>query len=104
VEDKAKGKDNGKENCDCIVSVEFQHDNEKKLYVQFIQEIIQVYYGDISPMLLKCKWIKPYLIQCDQYGFVHVNTHQILSKIDDSYVSPPQITQSFIIDDVTSLG
>jgi hypothetical protein len=101
---RVEEKDKGKENCDCIVSVEFHHDTEKKLYVGFIQEIIQVDYGDISPILLKCKWIKPSAIQRDQYGFVHVNTHQILSKNDESYVSPLQITQSFLIDDVTRPG
>jgi len=97
-------KDTRKENCDCIVGVEFHHDTEDKLFVGFIQEIIQVYYGETSPMLLKCKWVKPYAIQRDEYGFVRVNTRQVLPKIDESYVSPLQITQSFIIDDVKSPG
>ena len=66
VEEKEKGKGN----CDCIVSVEFHHDIQKKIYVGFIQEIIQVYYGETSPILLKCNWIKPSTIQGDDYGFV----------------------------------
>ena len=40
---------------------------------------------------------------CDDYGFVRANKHKVLSKTDESYVSPLQITQSFLIDDVTSL-
>ena len=62
---RVEEKDKGKENCDCIVMVEFHHDAEKKLYVGFIQEIIQVYYGDISAILLKCKRINPSTIQCN---------------------------------------
>ena len=55
---RVEEKDTSKENCDCIVSVEFHHDTENKLYLGFIQEIIQVDYGETSPILLKCKWIK----------------------------------------------
>ena len=53
---------------------------------------------------MKCKWIKPYGIQSDDYGFLCANTRQILSNIDEPYVSPLQITQSFLIDDLTILG
>jgi hypothetical protein len=59
---RVEEKDIGNENCDCIVSVEFHHDTEKKLYLGFIQEIIQVDYGETSPILLKFKWIKPSII------------------------------------------
>ena len=90
---RVEEKDTKKENCDCIVSVEFHHDTEKKLYVGFIQEIIQVDYGETSPISLKCKWIKPFAIQHDDYGFVHANTHQSLSKTDELYFSPLQFTQ-----------
>ena len=47
--------DTGKENCDCVVSVEFHHDTKKKFYVGFIQEIIKVDYGETIPILLNCK-------------------------------------------------
>ena len=80
-------KDTGKENCDCIVSVEFHRDVGKKLYVGFIQEINQVHYGETSLILLKCKWIRQSAIQRDDYGFVCANTRQILSKTDKSHVS-----------------
>jgi hypothetical protein len=100
---RVEEKDTGKENCDFIISVEFHHDTKKKLYLGFIQEIIQVDYGETSPILLKCKWIKPFAIQLDEYRFVCANTHQDLSKTDEPYVFPLQITQSFLIDDVTSL-
>ena len=96
--------DTRKENWDCIVSAEFHHVTEKKIYVGFIQEIIQVDCGETSPILLKCKWIKPYGIQSDDYGFVHANTCKILSNTDEPHVSPLQITQSFLIDDLTNLG
>ena len=33
-----------------------------------------------------------------------MQTHQILSKTDEPYVCPLQITQSFLIDDLTILG
>jgi hypothetical protein len=101
---RVEEKDTGKENCDCIVNVEFHHDTEKKIYVGFIQKIIQVDYGETNPILLKCKWIKPSTIQRDQYGFVRANARQVLSKTDEPYVSPLQVTQSFLIDDVTSPG
>ena len=71
--------DIGKENCDCVVSVEFHHDTEKNFYIGFIQEIIQVDYGETSSILLNCKWIKPSTIQHDEYGFLCANTRQILS-------------------------
>ena len=53
---------------------------------------------------MKCKCIKPYAIQHDDYGFVLENTHQILSNTDEPYVSLLQITESFLIDDVKILG
>lgn len=89
---RVEEKDKGKEICDCIVSVEFHHDIEKKLYVGFIQEIIQFDYGETNPILLKCKWIKPSAIQRDEYGFVHANARQVFSKTDEPYVSPLQVT------------
>ena len=49
---RVEEKDKGKGNCDCIVSVEFRHEIEKKFYVGFIQEIIQVYYGARGPNLI----------------------------------------------------
>jgi len=49
---RVEEKDKGKANCDCIVSVEFHHDTKKNFYVGFIQEIIQVDYGETSPILL----------------------------------------------------
>jgi len=101
---RVEEKDRGKENCDCIVSAEFHHGTEKKLYIGFIQDIIQVDYADTRPILLKCKWIKPSAVQRDEYGFVRINTRQFISRNDEPYVSPPQITQSFLIDDVTSPG
>ena len=52
---RVEEKDKGRENCDCIVSVEFHHNTKKKLYLGFIQQIIQVDYGETSPILLKCK-------------------------------------------------
>lgn len=85
----------GKANSDCIVSVEFHHNTEKNLYVGFIQEIIQVDYGETSPILLKCKWIKPSAIQCDECGFVRVNTCQILLKTNEPNVSPLKLTSDF---------
>ena len=75
---RVEDKDTGKEICDCVVSDEFHHDIENKFYVGFIQEIIQVDYGETSPILLSCKWIKPSAIQHDEYGFLCANTHQIL--------------------------
>ena len=101
---RVEEKDVGKANCDCVVSAEFHHDTEKNFYVGFIQEIIQVDYGETTPILLKCKWIRPYVIQHVEYVFVRVKTCQILSKTDDPYISPLKITQSFLIDDVTSPG
>jgi hypothetical protein len=54
VEEKYKGKTN----CDCVVNtVEFLHEIEKKFCVGFVEEIIQVDFGENSPILLKCKWI-----------------------------------------------
>ena len=44
------------------------------------------------------------MVQRDEYGFVRVNTHQFLSKNDEPYDYPREITQSFLINDVTSLG
>ena len=97
-------KDKGKEKCDCVVSAEFIHETEKKFYVGFIQEIIQVDYGENSPILLKCKWVKPSAVQLDEYGFVRTNIRQFLSKTVDPYVSPLQFNQSYLIDDVRSPG
>ena len=57
----------GKANCDYIVSAEFYHKTKNKLYVGFIEEIIQVDYGENSSILLKCKWTKPSIVQCDEY-------------------------------------
>ena len=71
-------KDKGKIICDCVVSAEFLHEIEKKFYVGFIQEIIQVDFGENSPILLKCKWIQPSAIQIDEYGFIRVSTGQFL--------------------------
>ena len=101
---RVEERDTRNANCDCIVSVEFHHNTEKNLYVGFIQEIIQVDYGETSPILLKCKWIKPSAIQHDEYGFVRANTRQILLKTNEPYVSPIQINQAFLIGDVTSSG
>ena len=99
---RVEEKDKGKINCDCVVSVEFLHEIEKKFYVGFIKEIIQVDFGENSPILLKCKWIRPSTIQFDEYGFVCANRRQFLSKTDELYVSPLQINQSFLIDDLRS--
>ena len=96
--------DTGKVNCHFVVSVEFHHNTKNKFYFGFIQEIITVYYGETIPILLNCKWIKPPAIQHDEYGFLHANTHQILSNTDEPYVSPLQINQDFLIDDITRLG
>lgn len=63
---RVEERDTGKENCDCIVGVQFNHKTEKSLYVGFIQEIIHVDYGENRPILLKSKWIKPSTIQCDE--------------------------------------
>jgi len=97
-------KDKGKGNCDCVVSAEFLHETEKKFYVGFIQKIIQVDYGENSPILLKCKWVKPSVVQLDEYGFVCANLRQFLSETDEPYVFPLQINQSYLIDDVRSPG
>ena len=101
---RVEEKDIGKVNCYCVVSAEFHHDTGKNFYVEFIQEIIKVDYGETSPILLNCKWIKPSAIQHDEYGFLHANTRQILSKTDEPYVSPLQINQAFLIDDIASPG
>jgi transcription termination factor Rho len=101
---RVEEKDKGKENCDCVVSTKFLHETKKKFYVGFIQEIIQVNYGENSPVFLKCKWFKPSTVENDEYGFVHANTRQFLSNMDESYVSPLQINRSFLIDDVRILG
>jgi transcription termination factor Rho len=101
---RVEEKDKGKTNCDCVVSAEFLHEIEKKFYVGFIQEIIQVDFGENSPILLKCKWIRPSAVQFDEYGFIRANTRQFLSETDEPYVSPLQINQSFLIDDVRSPG
>ena len=101
---RVEEKDTGKVNCDCVVSAEFHHDTGKNFYVGFIQEIIKVDYGETSPILLNCKWIKPSAIQHDEYGFLRANTRQILSKTDEPYVSPLQINQAFLIDDIASPG
>lgn len=76
-----------KENCDCIVSAKFNHDTEKNFCFGFIQEIVQVSYGETSPILVKCKWINPSTIQHDEYGLVCANTCQILLKTNKPYVS-----------------
>ena len=99
---RVEGKNKGKGNWECVVSVEFLHETDKKFYVGFIQEIIQVECGENSPILLKCKWVKPYTVQLDEYGFVHANIGQFLSEIDEPYVSPLQVNQSYLIDDVRS--
>ena len=65
--------DKGKQNCDCVVSVKFHHETEKKFYVGFIQEIIQVDFGEHSPILLNCKWIKQTSVQHDEYVFLRAN-------------------------------
>ena len=101
---RVEEKDKGKTNCDCVVGAEFLHEIEKKFYVGFIQEIIQVDFGENSPILLKCKWIRPFVVQFAGYGFVRVNTRQFLSEMDEPYVSPIQINQLFLIDDVRSPG
>ena len=54
---RVEEKDKGKKNCDCVVSAKFLHEIEKKFYVGFIQEIIQVDFCENSPILLKCNWI-----------------------------------------------
>ena len=77
---RVEEKDTGKVNCDCVVSAEFYHNTGKNFYVGFIQEIIKVDYGETSPILLNCKWIKPSAIQHDEYGFfmqIHVKSYQI---------------------------
>ena len=71
---RVEEKDKGKINCDCVVSADFFHDTEKKFYVGFIQDIIQVDFGENSLILLKCKWIRPSSVQFDEYGFVHAHT------------------------------
>ena len=71
-------------------SAEFHHDTGNNFYVGFIQEIIKVDYGETSPILLNCKGIKPSVIQHDECEFLHANTRQIVSKTDESYVSPLQ--------------
>ena len=86
---RVEEKDRGKENCDCIVSVEFHHDTGKKLYIGFIHDISQIDYADTRPILFKCKWIKPSAVHRDEYGFVRINTRQYLSRNDEPYVSPP---------------
>lgn len=101
---RVEEKDKGNTNCDCVVGVEFLHENEKKFYVGFIQDIIQVDFGENSPTLLKCKWIRASVVQFDEYGFVCANTQQFLSEIDEPYVSPLQINQLFLIDDVRIPG
>ena len=101
---RVEEKDKGKGNCDCVVSAEFLHETEKKFYVGFIQKIIQVDYGENSPILLKCKWVKPSVVQLDEYGFVRANLRQFLSETDEPYVFPLQINQSYLIDDVRSPG
>ena len=101
---RVEEKDKGKINCDCVVSADFFHDTEKKFYVGFIQDIIQVDFGENSLILLRCKWIRPSSVQFDEYGFVRAHTQQFLSETDEPYVSPLQINQSFLIDDCRSPG
>jgi len=60
-------------------------------------------YGETSPILLKCKLIKPSMLKHDEYGFVCANAQQFLLETDKTYVSPIQIKKLFLSDIVTSL-
>lgn len=59
---RVEEKDKGKINCDCVVYAEFFLDTGNKFYVGIIQEIIQMDFGENSPILLKFKWIRPSVV------------------------------------------
>lgn len=61
-------------------------------------------FGENIPMLLRFKWIQPSIIQFDEYGFEYAHTWYFLLEIDETYVSPLQINQSFLIEGFRSLG
>ncbi|KAG0573462.1 hypothetical protein KC19_VG180400 [Ceratodon purpureus] len=90
----------------CRSSIADQNPLEVDLkYVGIIKDIIQVEYGHIKYITLKCSWIRPHLegsrsIRVDEHGFWSVKIAARQYPPVEPYVMPSHVKQVYFIEDL----
>lgn len=70
-------------------------------YFGRIQEILELDYGHLKPIVLLCNWMSPIwrgptaCLQKDKYGFTLIKSSRLMRRSENSFVFPLQASQVF---------